>query len=102
MDPVAVLALTASLLPADVEEERIEDTQSYLAHRKGSEGEEWDRLLLLVQSWLQDPGLEPKDLLGYEPEKFKKFAQQFFFDKKGCLYKCNSGEQHKLVVNINR
>ena len=50
MDPVAVLALLTSLLPANVEEERMEDTQAYLTHREGSEGEEWDKLLPLVQS----------------------------------------------------
>ena len=52
MDPVAVLALSTSLLPTDVKEERIEDTQAYLTHRESSEGEEWDKLLPLVQSWL--------------------------------------------------
>ena len=102
MDLVAVLALLTSLLPVDVEAERVEDTQAYLTHQKGSEEEEWDKLLPLVQSWLQDPGLEPKTLSGYEPEKFKKFARQFFFDKRGRLYKRNSGERHKLVVNIDR
>ena len=62
LDPVAVLALSTSLLPREAEEEKAEDNVAYLAHRKGSEGEEWDNLFPLVQSWLQDPGTEPQSL----------------------------------------
>ncbi|KAG6882381.1 hypothetical protein C0992_011841, partial [Termitomyces sp. T32_za158] len=102
IDPVAVLALSKPLLPVDSQEERVEDTQTYLDHRKGSEGEDWDNLLPLVKSWLQNPGTEPQDLKGWDIEKFKKFARQFFFDPKGRLYRRNLEERHKLVVNIDR
>ena len=99
---MTVLALSTSLLPEEVEEEKVEDDIAYLAHRKGGEGKEWDSLFPLVQSWLQGSGIEPQNFQGYNSEKFKKFARQFFFDKKGRLYKCHSGERHKLVVDISR
>ncbi|KAG6863232.1 hypothetical protein C0993_012395 [Termitomyces sp. T159_Od127] len=87
IDPVAVLALSRPLLPEDSKEDGEEDTQTYLDYQKGSEGEDWDNLLPLVRKWLQDPGVEPKDGKGWDMEKFKKFAGQFFFDQKGRLYK---------------
>ncbi|KNZ75579.1 hypothetical protein J132_02520, partial [Termitomyces sp. J132] len=77
------------------------DTQTYIAHWKQSEGEDQDNLLPFVKTWLQNPGSEPTNLPECEPEKFKKFARQFFFDQKGQLYKHSSGAKHRLVVNID-
>ncbi|KAG6873967.1 hypothetical protein C0993_000919, partial [Termitomyces sp. T159_Od127] len=82
IDPVAVLALSRPLLPKDSKEDGEEDIQTYLDHWKGSEGEDWDNLLPLVRKWLQDPGIELKDLKGWDIEKFKKFARQFLFEQK--------------------
>ncbi|KAG5347631.1 hypothetical protein C0989_011654, partial [Termitomyces sp. Mn162] len=98
IDPVAVLSLSQPLLPTEgTEEEKEADLQAYLEHRKGSESEQWDDLLPIVQSWLQDPSKEPEGLKGWDPDKFKRLARQFFFDQKGRLYKRNHEARHKLV-----
>ncbi|KAG5346755.1 hypothetical protein C0989_000298 [Termitomyces sp. Mn162] len=103
IDPVAVLSLSQPLLPTEgTEEEKEADLQAYLEHRKGGESEQWDDLLPIVQSWLQDPSKEPEGLKGWDPDKFKRFARQFFFDQKGRLYKHNHEARHKLVVNIDK
>ncbi|KAG5725772.1 hypothetical protein E4T56_gene6904 [Termitomyces sp. T112] len=86
MDPVAVLSLSQPLLPTEgTEEDKEADLQAYLEHRKGGESEQWNDLLPIVQSWLQDPSKEPEGLQGWDPDKFKRFARQFFFDPKGRL-----------------
>ncbi|KNZ81386.1 hypothetical protein J132_00972 [Termitomyces sp. J132] len=71
IDPVAVLSLSQPLLPTEgTEEEKEADLQAYLKHRKGGESEQWDNLLPIVQSYLQDPSKEPEGLKGWEPDKF--------------------------------
>ena len=61
-----------------------------------------DKLLEVVQAWLQNPEHKPTNLKGWNEQQFLWFACQFFLGLKGGTYHRGKGGKYQLVVEKKR
>lgn len=96
--PYLAQLLTEPVLPGSEFKLDPDTREEYPEDHRTQAGLSQDLRLPLVKEWLKDPFVRPPHLDDKEYVHFVRFAQKFFLDDEGRLYRKTVDSSHKLVV----